>query len=140
MIFILFWFISIFNLESQQKIHLGDISLKLQNLKNKKGKILISLFKSKNGFPDNEKESFKYWVETPGNEIVLKKVEFGTYAVSLLHDEDGNYQMTYNFFRFPKEGFAFSNFEASFLKIPEFEECKFEHKAASTTVKLKIVY
>ena len=117
-----------------------SIVLKLSSLKNKKGKILISLFSSEKGFPDDEKKSYKYWVEEPKEEIILKNITPGKYAISLLHDEDGDYKMTYNFFGFPKEGFGFSNFDASIFDLPKFEEANFEHKKNGTVVKLNVNY
>jgi len=137
---IIFYLVAICKpVENNNLIH-GDLVLKLSELRNKKGKILINLFSSDKGFPDNEKNVFKFWVEEPKQKITLTNIPAGNYALSLLHDEDGNRKMTTNFLGFPKEGFAFSNFKASLLNIPKFEEAKFEHKKTGTVLQLKIIY
>jgi uncharacterized protein (DUF2141 family) len=137
---IIFYLSTIFIPLEGNNFNQGDLVLKLSKLQNKKGKILINIFSSEKGFPDDEKKSFKFWVEDPKEEIILKNIPPGNYALSLLHDEDGNFKMTYNFFKFPREGFAFSNFDASIFNLPKFEEAKFEHKKNGTVLHLKVIY
>ena len=117
----------------------GDIVLKFGKLKNKKGKILISIFNSADGFPENEKKAYKSWVEDPKDEIVLKDIPAGNYALTLLHDEDANFKMTYNLFQYPKEQFAFSNIKSMVLKIPSFEKTRFLHKKEGTILEIKML-
>jgi uncharacterized protein (DUF2141 family) len=138
--FIILYLSTIFNRIEGNNINHSDLVLKLSKLHSKKGKILINIFSSEKGFPDDEKKSYKFWIEEPKEEIILKNIPPGTYALSLLHDEDGNFKMTYNFFKFPIEGFAFSNFEASIFNLPKFEEAKFEHKKNGTVLQLKVIY
>ena len=117
-----------------------DMVVKIQNLRNKKGKILISLFSKSEGFPKNEKRAFKTWVEKPIDRLVLKNVPSGKYALALVHDEDEDFKMTLNLLGIPKEGFGFSTFKSSLLNIPDFKQATFEHKKSGTTINIRIVY
>jgi len=134
------WLSVFFNGAVFSKNENHDVILKFSKLKTKKGKILISIFKSARGFPQDEKSAFKSFVEDPKEEIVLKNIPPGKYAIALLHDEDGNFKMTYNILHLPKEGFAFSNYKSSLLNIPDFDDAMFEHQSKTTNLEITIVY
>lgn len=116
------------------------LKISLENIRNRNGNILISIFTSEDGFPDNERKSFKSWVLKPEKMLDLGLIPTGKYALALLHDEDENYTMTYNMFRLPKEGFAFSNNKASLLKRPDFKTAVFHHGEKGTQLDLKLIY
>jgi uncharacterized protein (DUF2141 family) len=50
----------------------------------------------------------------------------GTYAVSTLHDENGNGKMDTNVFGIPREGWAVSNNVVTHTHAPSFEQASFE--------------
>lgn len=118
----------------------ATLKIELENIRNLKGNLLISIFASEEGFPENEKKSFKSWVLKPEKKLDLGHIPTGRYALALLHDEDENYKMTFNFFRLPKEGFAFSNNQASLLKRPDFKTAVFLHGEQGTRLSLKVIY
>ncbi len=54
----------------------------------------------------------------------VENLTYGTYAVSVLDDENSNLEMDM-FIGIPKEGFGFSNNARVGLSPPKFEECSF---------------
>jgi uncharacterized protein (DUF2141 family) len=118
----------------------GDIILRIKNLKYKKGKILVALFQSPEGFPGDDKQSVKSWVLEPGKEFVLQDIPPGRYALSVLHDTDGNLRMSSNILGIPKEGFGFSGREPSFLSFPDFKKSAFDHPAGGTVLEINLHY
>jgi uncharacterized protein (DUF2141 family) len=49
----------------------------------------------------------------------------GTYAVSVLHDENGNGKMDINVFGIPTEGWAVSNNVVTHMHAPSYEQASF---------------
>lgn len=101
---------------------------------------MISLFKNSEGFPSDPKKSLRSWKLPVSSKIVLPDVPSGKYAIAVMHDEDGNNTMTYNFMKLPKEGFAFSNHPATLLQIPDFEKALFSHERETTSLSLRLRY
>ena len=58
----------------------------------------------------------------------------GTYAISVLHDEDENGKMTKSFLGWPVEAYGFSNNARGTFSAPAFEECVFELREPLTLV------
>ena len=56
--------------------------------------------------------------------VKVGNLAYGTYAVSMLDDENSNLEMD-NFLGVPKEGFGFSNNPKVGMSAPKFEECSF---------------
>lgn len=57
----------------------------------------------------------------------------GTYAVSVIHDANGNNKFDTNFIGIPKEGYGASQNKLPFAAAPKFEENKFAVSGQSTT-------
>lgn len=104
----------------------SSIELHLENIRNAKGQILVALFNSEKGFPDDPDQSFKSWKFENGKPMVLPDIPRGFYALSIVHDEDMNNQMTYSKFGLPNEGYWFSKVRLPIIKRPTFEKAKFE--------------
>lgn len=118
------------------------LSIDIQGLESNDGKVLILLFNDDGGFPENDQLAYKI-LELPINKQLVKVVEDvpeGIYAISVLHDADGNGKMKKNGVGFPTEAFGFSNDPSILFGIPSFKKCSFEVKADKknyVTIKLK---
>lgn len=55
-------------------------------------------------------------------EFSVAGLPFGRYAISILHDEDGDLQMKTGLFGIPREGFGFSNDAPLRFGPPKFED------------------
>ncbi|MBC7407411.1 MAG: DUF2141 domain-containing protein [Arcicella sp.] len=64
----------------------------------------------------------------------------GTYAIIILHDENGHKKMDTNFLGIPKEGYAVSNnVRRSLIDPPKYEVAKFLH-SGNSSLKIKMAY
>ncbi len=85
-----------------------EISLQIENVKNERGSILCSLFTQPDGFPDvSQKAKANARENAKKGEVECKFKDLGPgfYAVSILHDENDNLSMDYNFLGIPLEGY-----------------------------------
>ena len=105
----------------------GTITLKMENLRSTKGQILVAIFSSENGFPDQHQKSFKSIAVPVEKVVVLTGIPKGRYALSVVHDEDKNNRMTYKVARLPAEGYWFSKMEPGGIrKRPVFDKFSFD--------------
>ena len=121
----------------------GKLIIKVNEIRNQKGKVRVSIYNSSNGFPDSPDKA-KYLAEgviiKNSSIIVLKNMPYGYYAVSLIHDENMNGKLETNFLGIPKEGFGMSNDAKGFMGPPEFEQAKFKFKKNNQTIQIKMDY
>ena len=79
----------------------GEVLVKLSGLRNDQGAVVVSLFASTHGFPDSVPDSLAT-VTVPIRaglaEARFTSVPYGEYALSVLHDEDGDGRMATGLF------------------------------------------
>ncbi|NIW23657.1 MAG: DUF2141 domain-containing protein, partial [Gammaproteobacteria bacterium] len=71
------------------------------------GEVRMALFRTSDGFPGEPERALQQGTATmSGDEatFVFEPVDCGTYAVSVIHDEDGNGEMKRDWLGRPKEG------------------------------------
>jgi uncharacterized protein (DUF2141 family) len=106
------------------------IKIVVDNLRSNEGYVLISLFKSDEGYPDAPDKAVrkgkliikdkKAWIKFTG-------LPAGNYAAAILHDENDDQKMNTNFFGLPKEGYGFSNNAMGSFGPPSFERASFSY-------------
>ncbi|MEA5000298.1 MAG: DUF2141 domain-containing protein [Endomicrobiaceae bacterium] len=136
-IFFLFLFIPSQTFTGQK----AKIVINASNFKNDKGTARFSLFSQSKGFP----EKYKFANATVSAPIVnnnatatFENILYGEYAVSILHDENDNYKMDFNFIGIPKEGFGVSNNRNKKSK-PSYDKSKINING-NLTLYIDIVY
>jgi len=108
------------------------IKVNIINLRNSKGRVLISLFKDGIGYPDQPEKAFrKTSISITDNQafFLFTDIPFGNYAIAILHDENDDKQMNKNSLGLPKEGYGFSNNVMGAFGPPAYTRVKFSHKA-----------
>jgi uncharacterized protein (DUF2141 family) len=108
------------------------IKVNIINLRNSKGRVLISLFKDGIGYPDQPDKAFrKTSISIKDNQafFLFTDIPFGNYAIAILHDENDDKQMNKNSLGLPKEGYGFSNNVMGAFGPPAYTRVKFSHKA-----------
>ena len=126
-----------------QKQQFDGIELIISNIRNKTGLIRIGLYESDKGFPDKPEVSFSLAKDTilSGKLTLLIPIkETGSFAISILDDENKNGKMDYRFGIMPKEGFGFSNNPKISMKAPSFDETRFWYKGERLVVSVRMVY
>lgn len=112
------------------------IKLTITNLRNDKGFVLVSLFKEGAGFPDEGEKAFRKDKVTIINKravIIFPNLPTGSYAISILHDENNDLKMNKNALGIPKEGYGFSNNVTGAFGPPSYNRAKFSHRDNSLT-------
>jgi len=103
------------------------LSIQINNIKNNKGYIYISIYKNSNNFLDKNKAYKTIILKSSTNLNYNLDLKSGVYAVSIFHDENSNGILDRNFFHFPKEGYGFSTNPFLFGK-PTFSDAEFPLK------------
>jgi uncharacterized protein (DUF2141 family) len=118
--------------------------IEMKGFRSDKGKALVALFGSKDGFPDKPKKAarrIEVDIKNRAALAVLSDVAPGTYAVAVLHDEDNNKAMKTGLFGIPKEGYGASQDARGNFGPPSFGDAKFDIRAGRrVTTRIKIVY
>jgi uncharacterized protein (DUF2141 family) len=108
----------------------GEIHINVKGIRNQNGHIVCGLFNAEKGYPSEPK----------GNALIVLKVaatksevacqfsslKAGTFAVSVLHDENDNDKMDTNFLGIPKEGYGASLNHYHSTSAPTFSENKLD--------------
>jgi uncharacterized protein (DUF2141 family) len=71
--------------------------------------------------------------------VTLKNLEFGTYAISVLDDENSNLEMDM-VIGIPKEGWGFSRNPQMKLSAPDFQECSFQIDEPMERITIELNY
>jgi uncharacterized protein (DUF2141 family) len=89
-----------------------SVVVRVAGARNEKGILRVALFAAPEGFPERSERAV--WtksveVQVPVTEVRFERVEAGPWALTVLHDENGNERLDRNLFRIPKEGVGASN-------------------------------
>ncbi len=124
-------------------INAQTISIEITNIRSKKGKIVVAVFKNNEDFKKeitfSDKSYSKCNVKN-GNLTIKQKLKPGIYGISILDDKNNDGKMEYNFIGLPKEGYGFSNFFHRGMNRPEFEDFDFIVGKENKTVYVKMKY
>lgn len=119
------------------------LNISISGIRNTKGKIQVAVFKSQKQFDDEEPYKILYFSKSnlkDGKLTVKCELPTGTYAITVLDDEDNSKDMTYKFGIYPTEGVGFSNHKLSGLTKPKFTDFDFKLSSGGTTVKVSMKY
>jgi uncharacterized protein (DUF2141 family) len=121
----------------------STLEVSVSGLRNMKGNVLICLTANPKAFPDCSKDpnSFKRVVKaTAAGSVGIEGVAPGTYALSLIHDENGNGKLD-TAVAIPKEGFGFSRNPTITFGPPKFKSAAFiVNGNATQSVKMKYMF
>ncbi len=122
----------------------ADIKLNVDGLRNAKGQLMVCLTKNPKAFPDCTKDGSaikKLVPASAASHVTFSNIVPGTYAVAIVHDENGNNKMDLRLF-IPREGFAFSRNPAIRMGPPKFGSASFVvgDEDISQSVKMKYMF
>lgn len=123
----------------------GTLTVRVTGARNSTGKIWVTVFQDAQGFPDDasravRQQSVDIDPNTMSAQATFKDLPQGTFAVSVLHDENGNGKMDKNFAGVPKEGYGASNNPKKKKRAPTFEEAKFSLNSLGQTIEITLIY
>ena len=121
----------------------GQLILNVSEIRNKNSVLRIGIYKDDSTFQEEKPFLVKSLSKDKlidGKLTFSFSIDVGEFGIALLDDENENGEMDYSFF-IPQEGFGFSNYFHSGLRMPTFENFKFMvTKNNSTKINLIIKY
>ena len=97
-----------------------------------RGNIGCRLFFQEKSFPRGTERTVRKSVHVSGDfaRCVFENVPPGTYAMTVIHDENDNGKLDKNFIGMPTEGYGVSNNKTHATSAPVWSECKFVVEAS----------
>jgi uncharacterized protein (DUF2141 family) len=117
------------------------IEVEVTGLKVAKGTVRVSLYTARDWLDDKgivAKATAK--ATGPTAKVAFDDVAPGRYGIALIHDEDGDGDMTYTFLGLPAEGFGFSNNVRPVLSAPDFDDAAFDLKEPGVKLVIALVH
>ena len=105
----------------------GDLSLTITGLRSAKGQVMICLTREADHFPDCSDSDSARTAIVPASQAQasFKHLSQGRYAISVLHDENGNGRADMTLGFIPREGFGFSRDAPVRMGPPKFAQAAF---------------
>jgi uncharacterized protein (DUF2141 family) len=105
----------------------ATVAVNVGNFRNTNGMLGCRLYSARAGFPESPKGTVERRVSIRGlnAQCSFEGVPPGTYAVSVMHDENDNQRLDKNFLGIPTEGYGVSNNHTYAMSSPTWEESKF---------------
>jgi len=143
MLFLCFLFFSALSVaaaDDELAVRTGVLEVVATGLQNDRGQVLIALSNSKENY-DSRDEAYR------GAEIKIKEgravyffkdLPYGSYAIKLFHDENGNGKLDGNFLGIPKEDYGFSNNARGRFGPAAYAKARFELDAKRMRMEVKV--
>lgn len=120
----------------------SDVSVNVTGLRSQKGQILACLTANPRAFPDCSKDpqARKLTVPVAGlGRLDFGAVPQGRYAISLIHDENGNGRLD-TALAIPREGYGFSRDAPVRMGPPRFDKAAFDLGSSALRMDIRMRY
>ncbi|OWY23524.1 DUF2141 domain-containing protein [Sphingobacteriales bacterium UPWRP_1] len=118
------------------------LTITVQQLTNTTATIYIAVYNKAEGFGQNT-AIYRGAQVTPNGKnsatAVIPDLAYGTYAVALFQDVNGNGKLDTGFFGIPKEPYGFSNNFKPVFSGPTFEKCRFNYSEQNALVVISLI-
>jgi uncharacterized protein (DUF2141 family) len=121
----------------------NQIRVEIVGLRNDKGQALCALFSSADDFPKKADKAVARTTAVISNRHAVcdfPGVAPGTYAISVIHDENSNGKLDTNFIGIPREGVGASNDAKGHFGPPKFDAAAFHFPGGRLDLKITINY
>ncbi len=124
-----FCFLSFLSFAQARNVQIPRLEVRVDGIKDLKGEIGVALWNSELGYPTHLEHAYEAeWIPVKGGETavaaIFASMPAGEYAVSVVHDTNGNRKVDRGFFGFPKEGVGFSNDQKVVMSAPRYDKSK----------------
>ncbi len=115
-----------------------QLQVTITGLENDKGKVMVGLFDSKEGYSSGKEPFRGSSVEIRGGkaECTFAGIPYGTYAIKAYHDKNGNGKLDMNFMGIPNEPYGFSNNARAEFGPAKWEDAKFTINSKNMTMEI----
>lgn len=106
--------------------HSAELVVKVNDVRTPKGQLLMAVFDSAEAWDGKARAVAKQAVDATTGEVDFRfpGLAAGRYAISVMHDENGNGKLDSNLIGMPTEGYGFSN-DPQVMRKATFEEAAF---------------
>lgn len=121
----------------------NQIRVEIVGLRNDKGQVLCALFSSAGDFPKRADKAVAHSTSTITNRRAVcefPRVPPGTYAVSVIHDQNSNGKLDTNLMGIPREGVGASNDAKGHFGPPKFDAAAFRYSGGRLELRITISY
>lgn len=120
----------------------SEVSVEIKNLRNTKGTLLLCLSASAKHFPNCGADPAAHKLKVAAGEtkrLVFASVAPGDYALSVMHDENGNGKLDTTM-KIPREGFGFSRNPVVRFGPPVFRDVRFAVPTGTSRLPITMKY
>lgn len=120
----------------------GSLKITITDIKSNDGNIKVALFDQENsiGFLKKLDLAYQKKLVTINNKyavVTFMNIPYGTYAVSLFHDENNNGEIDRSSIGFPVEPYGVSG-NKFVIGPPEFNDCKFNIDSSDKSIEVRL--
>ncbi len=119
------------------------IHVEISGLRSDKGQMLCALYSAAEAFPKKaDKAVARLTANIAARQAIcdFTGVAPGTYAVSVVHDENSNGKLDTNFIGMPREGVGASNDAKGHMGPPKFSAASFRYEGGRLDLKIHVNY
>ena len=119
------------------------IHVEISGIRSDEGQMLCALYSQADAFPKKaDKAEARITAKIANHESVCEftGVTPGTYAVSVVHDENSNGKLDTNFIGMPREGVGASNDAKGHMGPPKFSAAAFQYAGGRLDLKIHVRY
>jgi uncharacterized protein (DUF2141 family) len=120
----------------------ATLTVNVGSFRSPNGRLGCRIFARAEGFPDKATQLAQAWAPIAGKaaSCTFTGLEPGVYAVSVIHDENGNGKLDTNLLGMPTEGYGASNNRTHAMSSPSFDESKLTLPAGATAIAVTLHY
>jgi len=113
----------------------ADLIVKVDGIRVPKGRIMAAVSNSEAAWNNQAKPVAAQAEQAMGSEVTLRFPDLapGSYAVQVMHDENGDGKLDTNFVGLPIEGYGFSN-NPNIMRRANYDEVRFELSEPSANI------
>ncbi len=130
-------------LRGQEQPQTGTLNISVVDLGHSRGQVGVLLFDAAEGFPMDRSQALRQalvLIEDGRVRHTFYDLAYGRYAVSVMHDENGNNQLDTNILGIPKEGYGVSNNAKGTFGPPSFDKAAFTVDRPQQTIQIRMNY
>ncbi|WP_395790660.1 DUF2141 domain-containing protein [Aquimonas sp.] len=117
----------------------GTLEVEITDIRSTEGQLMVAVHGSTGGW-DGKGEPAAAQLHSPTGDTAVLRFEGlapGSYAVQVMHDQNGNGKLDANFMGMPIEGYGFSN-NPEVMRKATFDEARIELVEAGTRIQLRL--
>jgi len=103
----------------------GSVEIRIEGVSSDEGTVYASIYLTGEGFPAAKDAAFAYTATPAADGTVVLSfdgVPAGPIAIAVLHDENGDQELSFSLLGYPKEAYGFSQNPKSMFGPPDFVE------------------